>query len=321
MNDNDTDTLKAEAEAFDRQILERIANGHIPDLRRAGRCDYFYNNVWRDQFFANLYFGELVKEVVNDAARYMKGTPGALKLLEVGCGPGHVSLELARNGFDVTGLDISETCVRVARQFADSDPWKTERGNLHYVQGNFLQHQGEYHIVLFTASLHHFPNSLPIIQQVEGLLLPGGMVIADEPVRDRVSERNVAVLMLIQGLLSGAGALYESLDLPTSNDEMDELFFSIYRRERYEEADGSKTQSVNDNEAGFDKMVTALNSVFNQLEFRMHHALFHQVIGGVRLADAGQERKMAAFIKTMDEMLCRYNAVDPTNFYFVGRKK
>lgn len=36
--------LHQEAESFDRQIDERIANGHIPDLRLSEPCDYFYNN-------------------------------------------------------------------------------------------------------------------------------------------------------------------------------------------------------------------------------------------------------------------------------------
>ena len=55
------DRLEKEAIAFDRQIVDRIKNGHIPDLRRCGRCEYFYNNVWRDQEFVKLYYGEVVE--------------------------------------------------------------------------------------------------------------------------------------------------------------------------------------------------------------------------------------------------------------------
>ncbi len=39
--------LYQEAEAFDSQIEERIATGHIPDIRLTAPCDYFYNNSWR----------------------------------------------------------------------------------------------------------------------------------------------------------------------------------------------------------------------------------------------------------------------------------
>jgi len=67
-------------------------------------------------------------------------------------------------------------------------------------------------------------------------------------------------------------------------------------------------------------MYTALKAEFEELKFEKHHALFHQLIGGVRLGNIEDERKMALFLKQMDEMLCRLNALDPTNFYFVGKK-
>lgn len=37
------------------------------------------------------------------------------KLLDIGCGTGHWSAYFARKGFDVTGVDISERMVQVAR--------------------------------------------------------------------------------------------------------------------------------------------------------------------------------------------------------------
>ena len=50
--------LHQEAEAFNSQIDERIANGHIPDLRLAEPCDYFYNNPWRRPAYVKLDFVE-----------------------------------------------------------------------------------------------------------------------------------------------------------------------------------------------------------------------------------------------------------------------
>jgi hypothetical protein len=46
--------LIQEAEAFIRQILDRVENGHIPDLRYTQKCEYFYNNVWRHPDFVKL---------------------------------------------------------------------------------------------------------------------------------------------------------------------------------------------------------------------------------------------------------------------------
>ena len=43
--------------------------------------------------------------------------PGA-RVLDVGCGPGRHALELARRGFQVVGVDISQTFVDLAREAA-----------------------------------------------------------------------------------------------------------------------------------------------------------------------------------------------------------
>ena len=44
-------------------------------------------------------------------------------MLEVVPGPGYLALELARAGFRVTGLDISRSFVRIARENAARAEW------------------------------------------------------------------------------------------------------------------------------------------------------------------------------------------------------
>jgi len=273
--------LQKEAEAFDLQIRQRVENGHLPDLRRSGRCEYFYNNVWRDQEFVNLYYSDVLEKVMRDAYKYLKSDPDRrLKVLEVGCGPGHVSLEMARNNFDVVGIDISEACIELAKQVAAQDPWSKQRGDLAYFNEAFLDHYGEYDLVLFIASFHHFPDSNNTLQYAVKLLNPGGLIIVDEPTRDLVSKRNVAIVLLIKGLMSSAEAFYQKIKLPSSIQEADEIMQEIFLQEKYETEDGANVQSVNDNEAGFEEMYTALLKHFRKLEFDKNFAFFHQLIGG-----------------------------------------
>ena len=49
------------------------------------------------------------------------GLTAGMRVLDVGCGPGRHSLALARRGFTVVGVDISETFVRLARQAAEAE--------------------------------------------------------------------------------------------------------------------------------------------------------------------------------------------------------
>ena len=62
--------LEAEANAFDAQIEERIRNGHIPDLRRAQACDWFYNNPWRRPEYVELEFQEQFKVIRNGIRKH-----------------------------------------------------------------------------------------------------------------------------------------------------------------------------------------------------------------------------------------------------------
>ena len=55
--------------------------------------------------FAKLYVGENVKILWLTFSKKLKKNA---KILDLGCGPGYFSLELARAGFNVVGVDISK---------------------------------------------------------------------------------------------------------------------------------------------------------------------------------------------------------------------
>jgi 2-polyprenyl-3-methyl-5-hydroxy-6-metoxy-1,4-benzoquinol methylase len=154
--------LAEEAYAFDRQIDERIANGHIPDLRLCTPCDWFYNNPWRRPAYVKLDFGEQFEIIRDTIIAQLPKSDREPVVLEVGCGPGYLSLELARAGFNVTGLDLSPNSIAIAQRFADADPFKQNRAPLRYVAGDFFCHpalvEGSFDAVVFLGALHHFPD-------------------------------------------------------------------------------------------------------------------------------------------------------------------
>ena len=107
--------LDKEADSFDQHVRERITHGMIPDLRRLQDCDWFYNNVWRRPYLMDLVFGRNLRF----ALKYRAGH----SLLEIGSGPGHMTLEFARAGMEVTGLELSGECIKIARRFATENPF------------------------------------------------------------------------------------------------------------------------------------------------------------------------------------------------------
>ena len=324
MHEASDNNLTQEAAAFDQQIEERIANGHIPDLRTCKPCDWFYNNPWRRPEYVQLDFGEqfeLIRDAINS---YALNKSGPFRVLEIGSGPGYLSLELARAGFDVTGIDLSAKCVEIAQHFAAKDPWMAERGALQYVTGDFFSDShlqtGSFDAVVFLGALHHFPNQAGTLARVEQLLAPGGIVIAHEPVRDRVTRGNAIFVHLLRVLLSAQGGFFKHYAVPENENAREREFDRLFREMRYETEDGANVQSVNDNEAGYAEMHPALNNRFEQLAFEWRYAFFHEFIGGLRFTEQ-QNFELARYLRDVDGELCRQGVLSATEFFFVGRKR
>lgn len=315
--------LADEASAFDRQIRERVKNGHIPDLRRAVDCEYFYNNSWRDPFYVKIDFGEQFT-IIDDAIQaYSQKQKDLIKILEVGCGPGHFSLELARQGYNVTGLDLSEECIRVAKLFSENDPWKESRGSLEYLNVDFLSDKAlgskKFDIVIFIGALHHFPDQQSVMSRVNSILNSDGLIIAHEPTRDRVTTGNAGFVYLVKTLLSLADGYFENTPVPESDKEWNSQVENIISKLKYEDKELGKTQSINDNEAGYKEMLSALSSQFNILKCEDRYAFFHEIIGGLRF-EREKNHVIANFLKNIDTFLCNEHVLQPTEFFFVGRK-
>ena len=65
---------------------------------------------------SRLLLGPLIDGIAADVAAV---APAGARVLEVGCGPGHLSVRLAHHGFAVTGLDLDPAMI--ARAQANTD--------------------------------------------------------------------------------------------------------------------------------------------------------------------------------------------------------
>jgi 2-polyprenyl-3-methyl-5-hydroxy-6-metoxy-1,4-benzoquinol methylase len=318
------DHLVQEAEAFDRQIQVRIAAGHIPDLRRARECAYFYNNTWRHPDYVRLDFGEqfeLIRNAICDYAQIESYVP---RVLEIGCGPGYISLELARNNYDVTGIDLSSVCIDIAKRYAQEDPWLETRGALHYLSGDFYNEEllpaRSFDVVVFVGALHHFPDQENVGRRVRSLLKANGIIIVHEPTRDRMTRGNAAFIHLVRVLLSQGNGYFQQIAIPENLERQSAEIDLIYSEMRYESETGENVQSVNDNEAGFLEMNDMLQKNFRQLHFQERYAFFHEMIGGLRF-EQHVNTGLARYLRDADAELCRLGVLQPTEFFYVGRNK
>ena len=316
------DRLIEEAEAFDSQIRTRIKNGHIPDLRMCKPCDYFHNNPWRRKFYVDLDFGDQLNIFLKLIKKFINKPFNDISVLEIGCGPGYMSLELARAGLNVTGIDISQECIKIANEYSEKDPFKENRGNLDYFCGDFLSDEtfleNKFDLVFTLGALHHFSDQETIMKRVKKILKVDGIIIAHEPVRDKVTKLGAAISFLIRSLISISGGFYKTY--PQKNLNLDQQINDLYNELKYEDDGGNNLQSINDNEAGYAEMYPNLISSFHELNFEWRYALFHEIIGGLRFDEKINE-EISLFIRDIDKYLVAKQLIQGTEFIFVGKKK
>lgn len=311
--------IEEEAEAFNKRILERTKAGFIPDLRRAVKCDYFYKSFWRDPQFIDLYLGLINEGYLDLLSKYC---PKNATILDVGCGAGYMSLELARNGYNVTAFDISAACIAEAKQVLASNPYKEGFGSLDYKVLALHEASGEFDVVLFSVSLHHMPDLEGAINKAKELLKPEGHLLCYEPCHDRWEDKDAAQVALIRGLLSLTGHWHDPEDIQNQlqdEDGLDSLIKDVYDEYYFERDKNESGQSPHDNEATGEEMLTALQKNFKELEFRPGHSFIYRVLGGIRGNDVDIQ-KLAQFIGAYDRLSIKKGFMNPNGFYFIGRK-
>lgn len=116
----------------------------------------------------------------------LKIDPQGKTALEVGCGGGCLSEEIAKMGFATTGIDPSEQSVRVAIDHA-----KASGLNITYVAGTgeSLPYQDDSYDVVFCCDVLEHVRDLPkVVSEISRVLKPGGVVSFDTFNRTLISK-------------------------------------------------------------------------------------------------------------------------------------
>lgn len=310
----------AEAQAFDERIRERAQAGLIPDLRRAVKCEYFYKSFWRDPHFLQLYVGQRAKLYLDWLGKH--GGAG-LRILDVGCGAGYFSLELARAGHHVTAIDISETSIEVAQKTLDSNPFKEGFGSLEYRVMPFREVSGSYDVVLFSGTIHHFENVEEIVKQAAELLPAGGLLMCAEPCHEEWRMEDAAQVAMIRALLSLTGFWYETSlgDEVLESEAQLASYINDVHTEYVTEQDKHEHggQSPHDNSSTGEEIIATVSKYFQQLEYKPQYSFTYRLLGGLRGPDE-VVHKIADFLAMYDDLAVSQGYMKPNMFTFLGRK-
>jgi ubiquinone/menaquinone biosynthesis C-methylase UbiE len=109
------------------------------------------------------------KDTARDVAARV---PAGGAILEVAPGPGYLSIELAKRGYDVTAVDISRSFVRIAGENAASAGVRVDvrHGNA----AALPVADASFDAVVCTAAFKNFADPLGAIDEIHRVLKPGG---------------------------------------------------------------------------------------------------------------------------------------------------
>jgi 2-polyprenyl-3-methyl-5-hydroxy-6-metoxy-1,4-benzoquinol methylase len=125
-----------------------------------------------DQAFRDLAASGV--DVHGEAAYVAALVPPGSRVLDAGCGTGRVAIELARRGYEVTGVDSDASMLDVARAAAPELPWELQ--DLARYEGD-----GSYDLVVAAGNVMIFlaPGTGPrVVQRLTAALRPQGLLVS-----------------------------------------------------------------------------------------------------------------------------------------------
>ena len=274
-----------------------------PDLRRLTPWPTMKDSLWRQPYLIELTYADNF-HLVEDSIRGRN-----LKILEVGCGTGFMSLELARMGHDVVGIDSNQKIIRIARRTMETDPYSKTRGCLRYEVADFNKWSdipGTFDVVLFSRVLHDLPHPKNILFRACRLLKNGGRVVCLEYAYDRIDRRGATWLYQIRRALELTG--WYSSHLPENPREGVDCIMkeNLYGRKEH----------INK----FEEMKHPLEQLFRKEHLSWHCYHCWDILRDMRVPDRKREKALASLFKRMERLLIDSGEIQPVLFRFVGTK-
>jgi 2-polyprenyl-3-methyl-5-hydroxy-6-metoxy-1,4-benzoquinol methylase len=165
LNSNTTyeDKLAQEAETWGSEA-ERMAELIPPEWR-------YHRTLRHNVIVHGKHINELLKLIQPE-----------MKTLELGCSSGWLTLALAQQGANATGMDVSEKSLNVGRAYYDKIR-ETVLGTVMYsvIDINHLALPSEtYDVIVIKGVLHHLVNIERVIHEVHKSLKSGGLLWVDD---------------------------------------------------------------------------------------------------------------------------------------------
>lgn len=278
--------------------------GFVPDLRRLRPWPSLRGSLWRTPALARLTYGALARLVAGSIG------PRPCKVLYVGPGLGHITLELARAHHAVTGVDVDQESVALAIRAARLDRFDHERGSLSYEVARFPDEfagEGPYDRVLFSRVLHHVEDPVAAVERAADLLAPTGRVVCVEFAHDQLGSSGARWMARARLRLSRSGWWPEPV-----GRSLEEETGRVTREWRTEHEDEGLHP--------FQAMLDPLRAKFHLQRLRWHPYLFWDLAAEMRVP-RDEEETVARALRDREADQLRRARLHGVLFSTSGRKR
>jgi 2-polyprenyl-3-methyl-5-hydroxy-6-metoxy-1,4-benzoquinol methylase len=128
---------------------------------------YSYTNYKDVEDFKRLDF-------IVDAIKNLKKSD--IKILDIGCGNGNISLALGSLGYSVTGVDIDSTSIENARKINNF-----KNVQFKVLDANAFDVKDEFDAIVCSEVLEHLENPSELVQSIFSILKKDGILVATVP--------------------------------------------------------------------------------------------------------------------------------------------
>ena len=121
-------------------------------------------------------------ELRAEFAEWLSPAAGA-RVLDVGCGPGHLARLFAKRGCSVTGVDRGRRLLRLARRWAAQDPETDARSiEFHRASAECLPYADDtFDLVTATTVVYFVAKPAAVLREMVRVARPGGIVATLDP--------------------------------------------------------------------------------------------------------------------------------------------
>jgi ubiquinone/menaquinone biosynthesis C-methylase UbiE len=121
-------------------------------------------------------------ELRAEFAEWLSPRPN-VRVLDVGCGPGHLAREFARRGCRVTGVDRGRSLLRRARRLAAQDP-ETSAGSIQFQLAPAERlpfSENSFDLATATTVIYFVAQPAAVLHEMVRVTRPGGLVAMLDP--------------------------------------------------------------------------------------------------------------------------------------------